>query len=50
MSELKSEAQVLVNGELAGILSEYKNDKSKRIVFQYDNDYLKFGSPIGWHF
>lgn len=47
MSESKRKAQVLVNGKLAGILSEYKNDKSKRLVFQYDVDYLKFGSPIG---
>jgi serine/threonine-protein kinase HipA len=50
MSKLKREAQVIVNRKLAGILSEYKNDKSKCIVFQYDVDYLKFGSPIGRHF
>lgn len=50
MQILNREAKVLVNGKLAGILSEYKSDKSLRIVFQYKEDYLVCGSPIGYHF
>jgi len=49
MKESKRKAQVFVNGILAGILSEYKNDIGQRIVFQYDTEYLIFGSPIGSH-
>jgi serine/threonine-protein kinase HipA len=47
MSESKREAQVLVNGKLAGILSECSYG---HFVFQYDEEYLKSGSPIGRHF
>jgi serine/threonine-protein kinase HipA len=50
MQELSREAQILVNGRLAGILSEYKNGKSVRITFQYEDDYLSSGAPIGYHF
>jgi serine/threonine-protein kinase HipA len=44
------EAKILINGRVAGILSELKVGKSQRIVFQYDEVYLKEGSPIGRHF
>jgi serine/threonine-protein kinase HipA len=47
---LKREAKILVNGRFAGILSEFKKDKNQRVVFQYDEGYLKDGSPIGYRF
>ena len=50
MPKLIREAQILVNGSVAGILSEYKRNNDERIVFQYDEAYLKEGSPIGRHF
>jgi serine/threonine-protein kinase HipA len=50
MQELNREAQILVNGRLAGILSEYKNCKSVHIIFQYEEDYISSGSPIGYYF
>jgi serine/threonine-protein kinase HipA len=50
MPKLNREAQILVNGNVAGILSEYKMNKSHRIVFQYDEIYLQEGAPIGRHF
>jgi len=50
MQKLNREAQILINGSVAGILSEYKMDNDERIVFQYDEVYLKEGSPIGRHF
>jgi serine/threonine-protein kinase HipA len=49
MQKLNREAQILVNGSVAGILSEYKINNDERIVFQYDEAYLKEGSPIGRH-
>jgi serine/threonine-protein kinase HipA len=48
--KLHREAKVLVNGRGAGILSEYKNNKDERIVFKYDEAYMKDGSPIGRNF
>jgi serine/threonine-protein kinase HipA len=50
MQKLNREAQILVNGSVAGILSEYKMNNDERIVFQYNEVYLKEGSPIGRHF
>lgn len=50
MQKLNREAQILVNGGVAGILSEYKMNNDERIVFQYNEVYLKEGSPIGRHF
>tara|TARA_R110001592_G_scaffold192882_1_gene439980 strand:+ start:38951 stop:39289 length:339 start_codon:yes stop_codon:yes gene_type:complete len=47
MLKLNREALILVNGKLAGVLSEYKEGKKERIVFQYEDSYLKSGSPIG---
>jgi serine/threonine-protein kinase HipA len=47
---LKREAKILVNGRFAGILSEFKKGKNQRVVFQYDEGYLKDGSPIGYRF
>tara|TARA_B110000467_G_C18161932_1_gene390116 strand:+ start:78 stop:482 length:405 start_codon:yes stop_codon:yes gene_type:complete len=49
MLKLNREAKILVNGHLAGVLSEFKEHKNVRITFQYDEDYLKNGSPIGYH-
>ncbi|MBA6398128.1 HipA N-terminal domain-containing protein [Colwellia sp. BRX10-4] len=50
MKKLKREAKIFVNGKLAGILSEFREGKNQRVVFQYEEDYLKGGSPIGSSF
>ena len=46
----RRDAKVLVNGVLAGILSEYTEGENKRVSFKYDEDYLAYGSPIGSRF
>lgn len=50
MSHIKRRANILVNGVLAGSLTEYKNGNSENYVFQYLADYISAGSPIGFHF
>lgn len=44
MKKLNREAKIFVNGRLAGILSEFRGGKNQRVVFQYEEDYLKDGS------
>ena len=50
MSHVNRKAKVFANGVLAGTLEECINEKSSAFVFQYTIDYLKDGSPIGFHF
>jgi hypothetical protein len=50
MKKLNREAKIFVNGKLAGILSEFRGGKNQSVVFQYEEGYLKDGSPIGSSF
>jgi serine/threonine-protein kinase HipA len=50
MSHINRKAKIFVNGVLAGTLEECINEKVNTFVFQYAIDYLKEGSPIGFHF
>lgn len=48
MSEIQRQGQVFVNGQMAGMLTEYKDASYS---FKYDTEYINQGqSPIGYHF
>ncbi|PKH85423.1 HipA N-terminal domain-containing protein [Colwellia sp. Bg11-28] len=50
MSNKNRKANIFVNSDLAGTLEEFKSEKNSAFVFQYTDDYLKKGSPIGFRF
>ena len=50
MSHTNRKAKIFVNSILAGTLEEFTNENNSSFVFQYRDDYLKNGSPIGYRF
>lgn len=42
--------KVLVNGQLAGVIIEYRDHTKETYTFTYDYAYLNEGAPIGYHF
>ena len=50
MFKLNRSGYVNINGVFAGIISEHIQELKEQYVFQYDNQYIATGSPIGYHF
>lgn len=50
MAKPNREGQVLVNGDLAGYIKEFRDNNSETYTFQYTPEYLGTGSPIGHAF
>jgi serine/threonine-protein kinase HipA len=52
MSEIRRQGYVFANGELAGMLTEYKDaNGTDSYSFEYNTEYTNQGrSPIGYHF
>lgn len=50
MAKLNRKGRILVNGILAGYISEYSEGNRDTYVFDYESDYLQSGSPIGHAF
>lgn len=50
MLKLNRKGTVIVNGIIAGEISEYTELSREEFVFEYNDNYLAHGSPIGHHY
>ncbi|TWX63731.1 HipA N-terminal domain-containing protein [Colwellia sp. C1TZA3] len=50
MLKLNRRGIIKANGIIAGMISEYTDLKKEQFVFEYEDDYLTNGSPIGHYY
>lgn len=50
MIHLNRRGKVLVNGQIAGFISEHSDLKKEHFIFEYEQNYIENGAPIGHHY